>query len=257
MKGIGEDDPRPDEPAFRCTWAEVGVRAAEVQVAGELDLATGPVLADALRAAGAAAPLVLIRMEHVSFVDVVALRVLHDAVVRAREERRKVVVAHPRPKLAALLDLLELHGEFDFTAEQDAAVSDVEHLAALERPSNPTNAAILAARIMAVPDRRVWLQAEDGAIRCAWAPPQAHRAASAGRPAEIFLDRNGAVNGWCDVVSGLAVDQRRLDPECFSQATEPMVCQGACGRTWQAPAADELAKHQDRCLTCAGPLARG
>ena len=100
------------------------------------------------------------------------------------------------------------------------------------------------------------MQTEDGAVRRAWAPDG--KAALAGPMLEVYVDHRGAVNGWRDLLSGLAVNQRRLGAGSTAPLVgAPMVCQGACGLTWQAPAAQGLAEHDEHCLSCAGRLAPG
>lgn len=236
------------------------MRAAEVRVAGDLDLATAAVLADTLASAGAAAPLTLVLMEDVTFMDAAGLHVLLDAASAARLAGRKLVVARLRLQVAELLDLLDVRDEFDLVAAEPSAFARDDRPsgpASQAPPRNPVNAAIVAARAMAVPDDRLWLQTEDGVVRRAWAPSPIGDLASTGRPIELYVDHRGAVNGWRDVVSGLAVNQRQLGIGGLPRAGVPMVCQGRCQMTWQAPAAARLIEHGERCLTCAGPLAPG
>ena len=92
----------PDLP-FACSWAPIGPRAARSASRGELDMATGPLLADALAAAVDAAPLVLLHMEDVTFMDCAGLRVLWDAATAARETGRTAASCPPDTELKSYI----------------------------------------------------------------------------------------------------------------------------------------------------------
>lgn len=242
------------------SWDLVGWRAARVVVRGELDLATAPQLAESLSAAVAEAPLVVLFLQDVTFLDLAGVQVIRAAVSEARHLGGRLVLAAAPARVAALLGSVGLGEGVDVVASPVAPSAERTVLRAA-RPraplDNPVNAQVLAARVMAVEDDRLWLQTDDGAIRQAWAPAPIGEVASTGRPMELYLDAGGAVNGWCDVLSDLAVNQRGLRAGSAPAVGHPMVCQGRCGIAWQAPAATVLAERGERCLTCAGPLVPG
>ena len=80
---------------------------------------------------------------------------------------------------------------------------------------------------------------------------------AAGTEIELYLDAGGALNGWRDPRSGLAINQRRLEHGESPATYSDLACHGPCGVVWLAPAAARLAEHDERCLTCAGPLVLG
>lgn len=251
------DDPRDSDPPFACTWEDVGLRGAQVRAQGRLDAASGPQLAHTVRAAAATAPLVLLLFEDVTFVDREGLGALHDVVITAHRAGRRLVVAGLRPEF---FEVVRQSVVGDALHVLDATVhvrqDDTPPQSGLP-PQNPVNAAIIDARVMAVADRRLWVQTEDGGVHRAWAPPAVGEVDSPGRLVELYVDECNKVNGWRDIVTGLAVNQRRLPAGLAPREGAPMVCQGRCGITWQAPAAALLADHDEHCLTCAGPLAAG
>ena len=117
------------------------------------------------------------------------------------------------------------------------------------------NARVVTGRAMAIPDRGLWVHTADGAVRRAWAPQAPGLPVPAGTSVEVYFDRRGAINGWWDPRSGLAVNQRHLEPGVSPATGASAACQGSCGLVWQVPAAARFAGHGERCLTCAGSLA--
>jgi hypothetical protein len=126
----------------------------------------------------------------------------------------------------------------------------------MSAPANPVNAAVVTAEVELVARNQIWLRAPDDVIR-AWAPAETAGAIKPGSLVELYLAEDGSANGWWDKRSGLAVNQRRLNARSQPTPGEPMACQGACGLVWTAPAASDLAAHEEQCLTCAGTLAHG
>jgi anti-sigma B factor antagonist len=252
---------------FACDWRREGLRAASVQVAGELDLAGAPRLAVVLSEALRHARLVLLNLEAMTFMDCSGLHVIADATAHARETGCRLVVTEAAPQPAALLALNAAHMHLDvlnLRPDPDEVLHDwmlsqrvraraVGSAVPIDPLDNPANARVVMTRSVAVPGQGVWLQSADGAIYRAWAPP-ARDALGAGTAVEVYLDADGAVNGWWDPQTGLAVNQRRLDAVAVPAVDAAVVCQGECGVVWLAPAARELADHDERCLTCAGPL---
>ena len=78
---------------FRCTYSREGVEAAWVQASGDLDLAGAPELDAALRNALASARLVVLDLGELTFIDLVGVRTIIDASVRAVCDGRRLMVA--------------------------------------------------------------------------------------------------------------------------------------------------------------------
>jgi anti-anti-sigma factor len=64
------------QPAFVCAHASVGLDAAWVEVAGELDIATTPQLERTLREAQSSARLVVLDLRNVTFMDCSGVHVI-------------------------------------------------------------------------------------------------------------------------------------------------------------------------------------
>jgi hypothetical protein len=120
---------------------------------------------------------------------------------------------------------------------------------------NPVNTAVVSARVMAISTDRFFLQAAGGSIYRPWAPVSDGLPVPPGDRVEVYLDAAGAVNGWREPATGLAVNQRRLANDGSPVIRADLACRGPCGVVWLAPAADRLMQNGERCLTCAGPLA--
>jgi anti-sigma B factor antagonist len=256
--------------SFACDWRSEGIEAASVHVSGELDLATAPRLGAVLLESLRHARLVLVNLEAMTFMDLSGVHVIADAAAHALKTGRRLVLVEVGPQPAALLAMTAAHIDVDVLnlrpdadeppcdriLAQRARARAVGAVAPIDPLDNPVNARVVMTRAMAVPDLELWLQSADGAIYRAWAPPT-RDVIGPGTTVEVYLDARGAVNGWWDPQSGLAVNQRRMDSAKASAVAGAAVCQGECGVVWRAPAARELADHRERCLTCAGPLVLG
>ena len=255
--------PSPDELAgrrapFVCRWRLQGRAAASIRVAGEVDLATAGGLEDALREALGYARLILLDVHEMTFMDLSGVHVICDAVARARTEGAHIVFTGVTAQVERLLDLADVRAQVD--------VLETRHLA--DGPpragrgarngwtplDNSVNDRVLTARVMSVSDARLWMQAADGTIHRPWAPAAAGLPVPRGSDVELYLDATGAVNGWYEPRSGLAVNQRGLEPGESPATHADMACAGPCEIVWLAPAASRLAERRERCLTCAGPL---
>jgi anti-anti-sigma factor len=81
---------------FTCTWKEGGSGAAWVHVAGELDLATAPLLRQALRDAQLYARVVVLDLRELTFMDSSGVHVILDAAAGVRRgDGRLILVRGP------------------------------------------------------------------------------------------------------------------------------------------------------------------
>lgn len=271
---IAPPDGTPGFVRFECTWRREGRGAASVALRGEVDIATAALLHRVLDDALQHARLVLVNLRETSFMDLIGLHVLLDASARAREAGARVLLAMQSRQIDTLLDLTGARAAVHILplalpertpASPPAGVSSIAFASGEEgarqverwiRPlDNPVNAAVVVARAMAVPDRWLWLQAADGNVLRAWVPGAEDARVPAGTPIEVYLDGRGAVNGWREPKSGVAINQRRLATGPVRVDGVPVACQGPCGVVWRVPAPTEMARHDEHCLTCAGPLA--
>lgn len=78
---------------FRCSAFTQGIEATWVKAEGDLDLAGAPELEGALRDALASAQLVVLDLSELSFIDLLGVRVIVDASVRAGQDGRRLMVA--------------------------------------------------------------------------------------------------------------------------------------------------------------------
>ena len=86
--------PRAALPGFSCSWHHDGIAAARVHADGELDLATAPELGRAIAEAQAGTHLVLLDLQHLTFMDLTGATAVAAACRRAREAGRRVLVLH-------------------------------------------------------------------------------------------------------------------------------------------------------------------
>ena len=241
------DGPAQRADPFACRWRLEGREAASVRVSGEVDIATSAMLAEALREALGYASLVVLDLRRMSFMDSSGLRVILDTAERARATRARIVLTGASPQVETLLDLTGTRGGLDML--------ETRHSDGWTPFDTAVNDRVVTARVMAVSDAELWLQAADGTIHRPWAPEADGLPVPAGSELELYLDAAGALNGWREPGSGLAIDQRRLAPGEAPASHSDLVCKGPCGLVWHAPAAARLVEHHDPCLTCAGPLA--
>ena len=84
-------------PTFICSPADVGIGAAWVHVAGELDIATAPHLDRVLREAELRTRLVVLDLRDVQFMDCSGVHAIVNASVRAREVGRRLLLVRGPP----------------------------------------------------------------------------------------------------------------------------------------------------------------
>lgn len=77
-------------------------------VAGEIDASTAPALDEAIRHLPIGKGAVVLDLSGVSFIDSSGLRVLISLAGRANDEGRSVVLRHPSPTVARLLEITGL-----------------------------------------------------------------------------------------------------------------------------------------------------
>lgn len=95
-------------PPFRCAVASAGVGAVRVDVAGELDIATAPVLRDVLRDAQASARLVVLDLHALTFTDTAGLHVLEDRSLEALTSGKRLVLARVPAHARRVIELCGL-----------------------------------------------------------------------------------------------------------------------------------------------------
>ncbi len=98
-------------PGFACSWRDGSEDAACVHLAGELDLSTAAELERTLRQAQARAPVVVLDLRELTFIDSSGLHVIVNANARAiRADGRLIVVRGARQldRLLTVIGLCEL-----------------------------------------------------------------------------------------------------------------------------------------------------
>ncbi|MDA0169525.1 anti-sigma factor antagonist [Solirubrobacter taibaiensis] len=233
------------------------MQAAAVRVSGELNLVTAPQVVQVLDEALEHARLIMVNVRDLSFVDDSGLQVLVDATRRARTSGARLVLVGVSAELAQWFAVTGTRPLVDMLPGTPSAAGGREDAVArgFDPLLNPVNARIVAARVMDIPDRALWAHSLDGTIRCGWAPAAEDLRLPVGAPLEVYLDHQGAVNGWWHTASRVAVNQRHLTSIDAAPTTAAgLACQGACELIWQAPAAVHVLDHDERCLTCAGAL---
>lgn len=257
------DGPDGDCAPFGCRWRLEGNAAASVRVSGELDIAVAAELEAALDEALGFARLVLVNLRELSFMDSSGLHVILGASTRARATGAHVLLTGASKQVEALLELTGTRDHLEVLRpgeEIERARPDRSHQSdegSIRPFDNPVNASVIMARVMAVSDEQLWLQAANGAIHRPWAPVSDGLPVGIGTPIEVYLDRGGAVNGWREPRSGLAINQRCLETGSMPATYSDLACAGPCRVVWRAPAGERLEEREERCLTCAGTLVRG
>lgn len=82
---------------FACSWSADGPYSARVCVAGELDLATTPLLECALHEAQSHARLVVLDLRELTFMDSSGVHLIVAVSIRARQRRRRLVILRGPP----------------------------------------------------------------------------------------------------------------------------------------------------------------
>jgi anti-sigma B factor antagonist len=131
----GSTAPRADAPppTFACSWADSGLDAAWVHVAGELDLATAPHLEQTLGQPQLQARLVVLDLRELAFIDSAGVHAMVNATTRARLQGRRLVLLRGPPNVDRVFTLA---GSLD-----DVEIGDVR---LLDAPVEPRGEAVLA-----------------------------------------------------------------------------------------------------------------
>ena len=98
---------------FVCTRTEGGLDAAWVHVAGELDMATAPQLAQTLREAQMQARLVVLDLRELAFMDGSGVQAVADASIRARKAGRRLILLRGRVDVDRLFTLSGYAGDVE------------------------------------------------------------------------------------------------------------------------------------------------
>jgi anti-sigma B factor antagonist len=99
-------------PAFQCAWADGGLDAAWVYLAGELDIATTPRLERMLREPGLQARLIVLDLRDLAFIDSSGVHAIVDASIRAREVGHRMLLLRGRPGVDRVLTLTASSEDF-------------------------------------------------------------------------------------------------------------------------------------------------
>ena len=92
-------------PRFGCTLRDGGLDAAWVRVTGELDLATAPILAQALSQAEERGQRVVLDLRELTFMDSAGVHVILEASLRANASGRVLVLVRGPAHVDRVLDL--------------------------------------------------------------------------------------------------------------------------------------------------------
>lgn len=120
---------RAAEPAFGCTLGDGGRGAAWVRVAGELDRATAPQLAQMLGQATRHARIVVVDLRGLTRVDSSGVSAIVDASRSARRDHRRLVLVRGPSQVERLLALT---GALDAVEIVDLAAGEPPILALLQ-----------------------------------------------------------------------------------------------------------------------------
>jgi anti-sigma B factor antagonist len=101
---LARADARPP-PAFACTETHGGLDAAWVNVVGELDIATAPVLALTLHESQQLAHLTVLDLRELAFIDSAGVHTIVNASLRARKNGRRLVLVRGRPEIYRMFTL--------------------------------------------------------------------------------------------------------------------------------------------------------
>jgi anti-sigma B factor antagonist len=100
---VGSTDASPS--TFVCSWSSGGLDAGWVRVAGELDLASVPVLELTLREPQLQSHLVVLDLRKLVFMDCTGARAIVDATIRARKAGHRLVLVNGSPDVKLVFTL--------------------------------------------------------------------------------------------------------------------------------------------------------
>ena len=105
---------------FSCSCRHDGHDAAWISVSGELDIATAPLLLDALREPRAAELLVIVDLDELTFIDSHGLQVLAEATASARDAGRRLTVLRASAFVRRVSVLAGACGDIEFLGLTEA-----------------------------------------------------------------------------------------------------------------------------------------
>src|SRR3954469_14619772 len=115
--------PAPALPPFEVSCSETEPNA-RLELRGELDMSSAPVLARKLDSVAGQHPKeILLDLGGLSFMDVTGLRTILDAARRARRDGGAVVIANPMPHIVRLLELTAIDQSLEVLGRPLASVS--------------------------------------------------------------------------------------------------------------------------------------
>jgi anti-anti-sigma factor len=121
---LGNADASPS--TFVCSWSSGGLDAGWIRVAGELDIASAPVLEQTLREPRLQTHLVVLDLRELVFMDCSGVHAIVEASIRARDAGHRLVLVNGCPNVRVLFALT---GRSD-----DVEISDFGPVAPVQSP---------------------------------------------------------------------------------------------------------------------------
>lgn len=112
-------------PAFSCSWTTEGEDLAWVTVAGELDVATAPALAQTLNEAQHPARLVVLDLREVAFLDSSSVHAIVDESKSARLAGHRLVVLRAPTTIDRIFGLTGACDDLEMVDQHPTATSDL------------------------------------------------------------------------------------------------------------------------------------
>jgi anti-anti-sigma factor len=101
-------------PAFVCSWTDGGRDAVWVHVAGDLDLAAAQQLEWMLRESALQAPLVVLDLRELAFMDSAGAKAIVNASIRARQDGRRLLLLRGPPNVDRVFALTRSSDKVEF-----------------------------------------------------------------------------------------------------------------------------------------------
>jgi len=123
-------------PPFSCTWREGGAGGAWAHLTGELDLATAPLLAQALASPEIHAGLLVLDLRGLTFMDSAGMTAVLHASARAQRDGRQFIVVRGPTHVDAVFTLTGTRDQVEMFDLDDAMTT----FATLAPPRPPRHA---------------------------------------------------------------------------------------------------------------------